>query len=109
MNNNNPFGYTFRTDKQFNLETADASFFRRLTLLEPSILRCIFCGGCSATCTAAQFADLKFRVISICLRRGQLKQIKHMITYCMLCGKCTMVCPQNVNIRNVMFILKKEL
>lgn len=108
MNSLHIFGFTFHRDKQVDLDTADMSMFRRIALLEPSVLRCIYCGGCSATCTAAGLTNVNFRRVSLAIRRGQFSEVQSMVARCMLCGKCTMVCPRDVNIRHIMFILKKE-
>lgn len=104
----NKFGFKINNDRQFDLDKADRSIFRKLTLIEPSIWKCIFCGSCSSTCTASKFTDLSFRLISLNLRRGNVKDVTKMSSLCMLCGKCTMVCPRDVNIRHIMVLLKKE-
>ncbi len=103
------FGFSINIDRTVNLDTADRKLFKRVSLVEPSIMRCIFCGGCASTCTAGKFTDMSFRLISLNLRRGNLKEVRRMVSSCMLCGKCTMVCPRDVNIRHLMIILKKEL
>lgn len=103
------FGFSINTDRTVNLDNADRKLFKRISLVEPSIKRCIFCGGCASTCTAGKFTDISFRLISLNLRRGNLKEVRRMVSACMLCGKCSMVCPRDVNIRHLMIILKKEL
>ncbi len=103
------FGFSINTDRQHNLDTADRTIFKRLALIEPSILRCIFCGGCASTCTASAFTEMSFRLISLHIRRGNIEEVKKLAKKCMLCGKCTMVCPRDVNIRHLVVLLKKEL
>jgi heterodisulfide reductase subunit C len=105
----NKFGFSIHTDRQINLDVADRKLYKRIALVEPSIQRCIFCGGCASTCTAAKYTEMSFRLISLHLRRGQLDEVRRLVSACLLCGKCTMVCPRDVNIRHLMIILKKEL
>jgi len=102
------FGFQINKDRQHNLDNADRKLFKRLALIEPSIWKCIFCGGCASTCTASKFTDMSFRLISLHLRRGNTDEIRQMAAKCMLCGKCTMVCPRDVNIRHLIVLLKKE-
>lgn len=103
------FGFSIHKDRQINLDIADRSVFHRVSLIEPSINRCIFCGGCSSTCSAGMFTDMSFRRTSLFLRRGMNKEAKELIKKCLLCGKCSMVCPRDINIRHIMIILKKEI
>jgi heterodisulfide reductase subunit C len=42
------------------------------------------------------------------LRRGETDKLSTEIDKCMFCGKCTLVCPRDVNIRNVVLLIKKE-
>lgn len=102
------FGFSIHTDRQYNLDTADKSLYKRLSLIEPSIKRCIFCGGCTSGCTARRNICMSFRMISLNLRRGNIDDVKKMTSRCLLCGKCTMICPRDVNIRHIIVLLKKE-
>jgi len=102
------FGFSIHSDRQHNLDLADKRLYRKIALMEPSLQRCIFCGGCASTCTASAFTQMSFRLISLHLRRGNLKEVKSYASKCMLCGKCTMVCPRDINIRHVIVLLKKE-
>jgi len=109
MKKENKFGFFIHTDRQHNLDVADRSLYKRIALIEPSVQRCIFCGGCASSCTASKYTPMSFRLISLNLRRGHTDDVKPMVASCLLCGKCTMVCPRDVNIRHLMVILKKEL
>ncbi len=51
---------------------------------------------------------MSFRLVSLNLRRGNTDDVKKMISKCLLCGKCTMVCPRDINIRHLIVLLKKE-
>lgn len=109
MMSRNKFGFNINYDRQHNLDVADRSIYKRIALIEPSIQRCIFCGGCASTCSASRFTDMSFRLISLNLRRGHIDDVRKMVSKCMLCGKCTMICPRDVNIRHMIVLLKKEL
>jgi heterodisulfide reductase subunit C len=45
----------------------------------------------------------------ILIRRGENQQAKEEIGKCMLCGKCFLACPRNVNTRNVIINIKKAV
>jgi heterodisulfide reductase subunit C len=102
------FGFKINENRQINLDEADRRLYRKIALIEPSVLRCIFCGACSSTCTVGNFTHMSFRLVSLLLRRGLIEDAKKHISKCMLCGKCSMVCPRDINIRHIMLILKKE-
>ena len=68
---------------------------------------CIECGCCSATCTTGNFTGFSLREIHILLKRGENDQVRKNIKKCMLCGKCSLVCPRGVNTRNVVFLAKQ--
>jgi heterodisulfide reductase subunit C len=52
---------------------------------------------------------MNFRLVHLMVRRGELHQVRDMLRACQLCGKCTLVCPRNVDTRAVIFTLKTEL
>jgi heterodisulfide reductase subunit C len=47
--------------------------------------------------------------MNLLLRRGETTSLAKEIDKCMLCGKCMLVCPRGINIRNVIMLLKKEI
>ncbi len=81
-------------------ETADARF-ARLVALEPDVVRCMSCGSCAGSCTAASFTTLSLRRVILDLQRGQTADATGQIKHCMLCGKCTLVCPRGLNTRHI--------
>ena len=85
-------------------ETADPRF-ARLVALEPDVMRCMSCGSCAGSCTAASFTTLSLRRVILDLQRG--RDVKAMVQGCMLCGKCIMVCPRGINTRNLILNLCK--
>jgi heterodisulfide reductase subunit C len=65
------------------------------------------CGGCSATCTSGNLIRFSLRELHILIKRGENDQVRKNIKKCMLCGKCTLVCPRGVNTRNIVVLAKQ--
>ena len=63
------------------------------------------CGSCTATCTAGPWSGMSVRKVIMGLERG--RDIKAMLSGCMLCGKCTMVCPRGINTRHLILSLSR--
>jgi heterodisulfide reductase subunit C len=103
------FGYTISKGRQINYESNDRSIADFIATKEPSFLRCIECGCCSATCTAGSFTKFSLREFNILIKRGEYELVRQNIKKCMLCGKCTLVCPRGVNTRNVITLAKQAL
>jgi len=101
------FGYTISKIRQIDYDANDRSIAEMIMAAEPSFKTCIECGCCSATCTAAGFTQFSLREIHILIKRGENKEIFKSIRKCMLCGKCTLVCPRGVNTRNVITLAKE--
>ncbi len=100
------FGFTLTKGRQIDYEYNDRSIAEYIYENEPSFRLCIECGGCSATCTTGSFVKFSLREINILIKRGENDQIRNEIKKCMLCGKCTLVCPRGVNTRNVVTLAK---
>ncbi|MEI6890100.1 MAG: 4Fe-4S dicluster domain-containing protein [Bacteroidota bacterium] len=103
------FGYTLTRDRQFDYDRGDLRYYRLVRSLEPSIDLCIGCGSCSATCSAAQFTNLNIRKLHTVIRRGDTTSIKAGLRKCMFCGKCQLVCPRGVNLRNLILALNRAI
>lgn len=95
------FGYKISKDRQINFDDNSQSLFEEVAAREPSIYRCISCGTCAATCSAAQFTSFSLRKMILLLKRGEDKEVIESISKCMLCGKCQLACPMGVNTRNL--------
>lgn len=95
--------------RQIDYSTLDTRLIKTILANEPSFLTCISCGGCTATCSAGQLIDFNVRKISLLLRRGDIDALSAEIEKCMFCGKCSLVCPRDINIRNVILLIKKEI
>ena len=103
------FGYTINHDRQINFDALSKDVYLKLKAREPSVVACISCGTCAATCSAAQFTDFSLRRYILLLRRGCTDEVEENIDKCMLCGKCQLVCPMRVNTRNVVLSIQEVL
>jgi heterodisulfide reductase subunit C len=101
------FGYTISKGRQINYQSNDRSIAEYIFENEPSFRLCIECGGCSATCTTGNFTGFSLRELHILIKRGENDHVRKKINKCMLCGKCTLVCPRGVNTRNIIFLAQK--
>ena len=101
------FGYTITKGRQIDYDSNDRRIADYILEREPSFFNCIACGGCSSTCTAASFTRFSLRELNIFVRRGENDLVRNELKKCMLCGKCTLVCPRGVNTRNVVFLAKQ--
>jgi heterodisulfide reductase subunit C len=102
------FGYQINQGRTLNLDSDRAP----LKLLEEAVAsfrRCIRCGSCTATCSAAQFTEFNIRKIHTTFRAGIYNELAESLKTCMLCGKCTLVCPRGVNLRSLIINLRKVL
>jgi len=50
-------------------------------------------------------SGMSVRKVLLALQRGQ--DVREMLQCCMLCGKCTMVCPRGINTRNLILSICK--
>lgn len=103
------FGYNLNKDRQIDYDSNDRKVALFVKKNEPSFSICIACGTCTATCSAGQFTDFNFRKLMILVKRGETQKLKNEINKCMLCGKCFLACPRNVNTRNIILNIKKAV
>ncbi len=101
------FGYALSKSSAIILNDSADDKFRELVALEPDVIRCISCGSCAASCTAAAFTPLSLRRVMLSLQRGVQKEALQQIKGCMLCGKCTLVCPRGLNTRRIILSVLK--
>jgi len=101
------FGFAPMEVSVHNMDTADLSLAHWINLHDETFNHCIACGSCAATCTAGQFTNFSFREVCHAIRRGEIKSAIDESEKCMLCGKCTLVCPRNVNTRNIIMLIRK--
>ncbi len=103
------FGFEIHNDSTIDLNKGRLDIAHEVLKNEPSLHKCIQCGSCSSTCSAAAFTDYNFRKMQLLMRRGEITALKKAIEKCMLCGKCQLVCPRGVNTRNVILQIKLAL
>ncbi|HTX88457.1 MAG TPA: 4Fe-4S dicluster domain-containing protein [Bacteroidales bacterium] len=103
------FGYTINPDRQINYDLNDKKVIEYLKAQEPSINICMGCGSCTATCSAGHFVDFNIRRVHTFLRRAETPALKKEIAKCMLCGKCQMICPRGVNLRNLIVSIQDAI
>ncbi len=101
------FGYGTVKANNFDLDTAKTELASYLAANEPTFNLCIACGACAATCTAGKFTTFSFRNLTHQIRRGEEDNSRKEAAKCMLCGKCTLVCPRNVNTRNIILLIRE--
>jgi heterodisulfide reductase subunit C len=101
------FGFTLSKARVIDFDANDRSLAEYIIEKEPSLKLCIECGGCSATCTTGNYISFSLREIHILLKRGENEQVRSKIRHCMLCGKCSLVCPRGVNTRNIVFLARQ--
>ncbi len=100
------FGFSISKGRQINYDNNDRRIADFIIENEPSFRRCIACGGCSGSCTAGNYTKFSLRELNILINRGENELPRNDLKKCMLCGKCTLVCPRGVNTRNVIFLAK---
>ncbi len=101
------FGFVISKGRQIDYESNDRRIAEYIYKREPSFRLCIECGGCSATCTTGNFTGFSLRELHILIKRGENEKARHDIKKCMLCGKCTLVCPRGVNTRNIVVLARQ--
>lgn len=99
------FGFHISKSSAVDLDKTDSSLYERLCSIDRTAATCIACGSCSATCTAGPFSGMSLRKVLNGLQRGE--DIRPMMKCCMLCGKCTMVCPRGINTRHVILTISR--
>ena len=109
------FGFKISTTRAIDLDSADNTLCDRLLEAVPSYRYCIGCGGCTATCSAGQFTDFNIRKTHFLFSRRQYDKLSTDmlpevdLNKCMLCGKCSLVCPRGVNTRGLIVAMRKLL
>lgn len=71
---------------------------------------CIQCGTCSATCPLSIYMDLTPRRLINMARQGFKKEILGSFTpwLCASCYSCTVECPQQIKVTDIMYALKRR-
>lgn len=90
----------------------DSSFAARIAekAYGEKMFSCIQCGTCSATCPVSHYMDYTPRRIIAMVRAGFKDDILNSTTIwlCASCYSCTVECPREIKITDVMYALKQE-
>ena len=80
----------------------------RKTPGDPRLTMCIQCGTCGGSCPSGPDMDHSPRQIFAMLRAGMRKKVLESNTpwYCVSCYFCTVRCPQEIHITDIMYTLK---
>lgn len=72
------------------------------------VLRCIQCGTCSGSCQLSEEMDYTPRRIIEMIRAGMRDEVlgSKAIWYCASCYTCTVRCPSNIKVTEIMYALK---
>jgi heterodisulfide reductase subunit C len=103
----NRFGYSLSKARVIDYDANFHGIEEYIASREPSFRLCIACGGCVATCTTGNFTSFSLREINVLIHRGENSKPAGEISKCMLCGKCSLVCPRGVNTRNVVIAARE--
>ena len=101
------FGFRLSASSTIDMDKVDRTRFEQLCDIEPDARRCMACGSCSATCTGSPFSGMSLRKVLLALQRGGEGDALRMMSACMLCGKCTMVCPRGINTRPLILAISR--
>jgi quinone-modifying oxidoreductase subunit QmoC len=89
----------------------DTQFAARLAQMAhgEKFLTCIQCGTCSATCPVSHYMDFTPRKIIAMVREGFRDEVLGCFTIwiCASCYACTVDCPREIKITDVMYALKQ--
>ena len=101
------FGFALNPSSRIDLDKADKGKFAQLAAVEPDVLKCMACGSCTASCTAGKFVKTSVRSAILALQNGKEEDALNFLKGCLLCGKCTMVCPRAINTRHLIVSICK--
>lgn len=73
------------------------------------IIDCIQCGTCSGSCPTSSLMDYTPRRLFAMVRAGLKDEVLGCNTfwYCTSCYNCTVRCPQQIKITDIMYVLKR--
>lgn len=77
---------------------------------DDSLRRCIQCGTCSSTCPVTLYMDYTPRRLVAMIREGFKSEVLSSYTpwLCTSCYSCTVQCPKEVKITEIMYTLKQK-
>ena len=95
--------YEAELDKNFLREIIELSYCEEIE-------RCIQCGTCSSSCPMAVYMDYPPRKIMAMVKEGFKDEVLRSFTIwlCSSCYNCTVRCPAQIKITDVMYALKRK-
>ena len=100
------FGFNIYKSRALDYDNSDFAPKKALEREVLSYKRCIGCGACASSCSSAQYTDFSILRCNMLFRNAQYDELKQELAKCMLCGKCTLVCPRGVNIRRMVLEMR---
>lgn len=93
-------------------KTQTPTFFERViasTPGDPHLERCIQCGTCGGSCPSGADMDHTPRALFAMINAGMVNEVLSSNTpwYCVSCYYCTVRCPQEIHITDLMYTLKR--
>jgi heterodisulfide reductase subunit C len=92
-------------------ETVEPHFIREIEEIPGGerIIDCIQCGTCSGSCPTSTLMDYTPRKLFAMIRAGLKDEVLSCNTfwYCTSCYSCTVRCPQQIKITDIMYALKR--
>lgn len=101
------FGFSAKKSNQVLINFALPAFDKQWEQMLESTSQCIQCGCCSASCASPYQEKVSFREVVSLWRRGLTKEANEMLTNCINCSKCQLVCPANVETRKIIYSILK--
>ncbi len=94
--------YEKELDKGFSQQVAKLSGCEK-------IFECIQCGTCSSTCPVSLYMDFTPRKLMAMIKAGFKEEALRSVTIwiCSSCYSCTVMCPAEIKITDVMYSLKR--
>lgn len=94
--------YERELEKGFSQAVADLSGCEK-------IFECIQCGTCSSTCPVSLYMDYTPRKLMAMIKAGFKEEALRSVTIwiCSSCYSCTVMCPAEIKITDVMYSLKR--
>ncbi len=74
-----------------------------------NLRKCIQCGTCTGSCPASRYMDITPRELIALFKAGEIESIlaSRTIWICASCYACTVRCPQNVPVTDIIYLLKR--
>ena len=93
-------------------EELDPDFVREIESIEgcENLRKCIQCGTCSGICPLSIYMDIPPRKIIAMVREGFREEVLSSFTIwlCASCYSCSVNCPENIGITDIMYSLKRK-